>query len=421
MSVVGAYPPPCVLISGAEAVLDQVEPIVRKYTQSVRRGLEPEPRWLSWDALVAIGTPSLPLNCNLRVIQVGGDAAGAYVEKSPGSTRYHYPERVDRSGHELRIPQGLSDARREFVKRYLIPVLPKEPFTRSVFVPPPGTDSNNWIPILGSVDGDPIAVIYRPHEGAREVWYLPEQAIDVLEPALNLAFQEWHGQDRTRFPSSPTWTSDVRWMSLQDEVQIEGLRTEIAEAHAELARLTARIGVSEVNLDGLIRDAGRSPQRRLLTDHDDALVDAVTHALTELGFDVTNLDRQLAEGQAKQSDLSVTEGDWTAMVEVKGYTKGAKSNDLLAVGRHRRIYERAHKEVQRMWYIANAFRLDPPASRPNILDGADEHVTEFAQDDGLIIDTRELFDMIKRVEMGGLTAESARAILKAATGRLQLD
>ncbi|MGW0358515.1 hypothetical protein ACWDXV_30355 [Nocardia nova] len=94
------------------------------------------------------------------------------------------------------------------------------------------------------------------------------------------------------------------------------------------------------------------------------------------------------------------DGDWTTSAEVKGYTKGAKSNDLSTVGRHRRVYEKKHQDVQRMWYVANSFRLDSPDSRPKILDSADEHIDDFAQDDGLAIDSRVLFDLLMLVETG---------------------
>lgn len=92
----------------------------------------------------------------------------------------------------------------------------------------------------------------------------------------------------------------------------------------------------------------------------------------------------------------------------------------MAVARHRRVYEQKHRRVQRMWYVANSFRLDDPGSRPRILDGADEHVEDFAQDDGLAIDTRDLFDLLKQVESGQLDAAAAREKLKTQTGRLSL-
>ncbi|MEU6587464.1 hypothetical protein [Nocardia sp. NPDC046763] len=46
-----------------------------------------------------------------------------------------------------------------------------------------------------------------------------------------------------------------------------------------------------------------------------------------------------------------------------------------------------------MWHVANSFRLNSPEGRPKILDGADERIEDFAQDDGLVIDTRDLFDL----------------------------
>ncbi|WP_157184827.1 hypothetical protein [Nocardia niigatensis] len=422
MSVYGVNPPPCVIVLGAEAENDQVTPIVSKYAKTIRGGLDPQPRWLSWDAVVAIGYPHLPLDTALRVVQVGGgQAAGAYVQRSSTRTMYHYPRRYIEPGHELVIPANLSDARRDLVKRHLIPALPDAPSNRSVFHRPPGADDDNWVPILENADGNAIAVIYRPHAGASEVWYLPEEAIDILDPALHLAFGEWNSQDPKRFPSSPKWTSDVRWMSAHQQKQIEAVRAEIEEAREQVVLLTASIEFGEVKLDELMRDAEQSPQRRLLTDNDDSLVEAVMYALRKFGFVVVDLDKQLSEGEPRMGDLSVSDEDWTAIAEVKGYTKGAKSNDLLTVGRHRRVYEKKHGDVQRMWYVANPFRLDSPDGRPKILDGADEHIADFAHDDGSVIDTRDLFDLLKRVDTGDLTPESAREALKEAKGRLQLD
>ncbi|MFM9262212.1 hypothetical protein ACKAMS_26590 [Rhodococcus sp. 5A-K4] len=50
----------------------------------------------------------------------------------------------------------------------------------------------------------------------------------------------------------------------------------------------------------------------------------------------------MSEGVAKTADLLVSEDDWSAIVEVKGYAKGTKSNDLMDVMKHRWAYERRH-------------------------------------------------------------------------------
>ncbi|MEV6071852.1 hypothetical protein AB0L82_35385 [Nocardia sp. NPDC052001] len=419
MNVFGENPPPRVIVDSDEAQRDHVSAIVSKYAKTIRPGLDPEPRWLSWDAAVLIGDTRLPNESALRVVQVGGSAVGVYEQKVDLRTIYHRPRRYLQPGHELVIPPSLSEARKEFVKRYLIPALPSAPAHRLVFDRPVGASEDNWVPLLENADGLAVAVLYQPHQGAREVWYLPEAAIDVLDPALHLAFAEWNSQDPKHFPSSPAWTADVRWMSTEQQKQIEIVRGEIEQAQQQVALLTANIHSGEMRLDQLTRDAEQSPQRRLLTDNDDSLVEAVMYALTTLGFTVFDLDKQLSPGEPRMGDLSVSDTGWTAIAEVKGYTKGAKSNDLLTVGRHRRVYEKKHGNVQGMWYIANSFRLDSPDARPKILDGADEHVEDFAQDDGAVLDTRDLFDLLKQVETGDSTAESARAALKAVKGRLR--
>lgn len=105
---------------------------------------------------------------------------------------------------------------------------------------------------------------------------------------------------------------------------------------------------SETKLDQLHRNIGQSLHRRLLADNDDTLVEAVTYALAMVGFTVADLDKELSENEPRMGDLSVSDGDWIAMAEIKGYTKGAKSNDLIVVGRHRRVHEKKNRDVQRM-------------------------------------------------------------------------
>ncbi|KAF0957742.1 hypothetical protein [Rhodococcus sp. T7] len=273
--------------------------------------------------------------------------------------------------------------------------------------------------MLENADGDAIAVIYRPHRGASEVWYLPEEAAGNLDPFLFAAFREWNEQDPKRFPAAPGWQSDVRWMSAIQEKRYREISDKIGEAATEIERLQRVVADAENALDALSRDAQLS-QQRLLTGTDDSLVAAVKEALEGLGFAVVDLDIRLDRNQAKGADLSVSDGDWMAVVEVKGYGKGAKSNDLIKVGRHRRVYERADGEVQRMWYVANSFRFDSPDSRAQILDGADEHVQDFAEDDGLVIDTRDIFLLLKSVESGDRQKAEVRETLKDATGRFTL-
>lgn len=70
-----------------------------------------------------------------------------------------------------------------------------------------------------------------------------------------------------------------------------------------------------------------------------------------------------------------------------------------------------------MWYVANIFRTQSPEGRPEIFAGADDQLDSFADPDGLVIDTRELFDLLKQVESGAVSPSAARAVLKNSTGR----
>lgn len=427
-----ALRPPCVLVGGDDRdVEDRIATAVSKYTESIAPVVS-SVRWKSWDSIVTIGRPyylnDLPDSREVRVVQIGGSPLGRFRGStggssgiSPASSRpdsYNGLRPVFRPGHELLIPQGLSEERANLVKRHIIPLLPRYPDVRTVLYRPDSAEDVEWQPLLENADGQAIAVIYRPHRGAREVWYFPEEADHALDAILPAAFTEWNAQDPNRFPSSPSWTSDARWMSAEQQQHVLALRNEIDSAREQIDHLTSAIREFEVKLDVLSGDVEQSPQRKLLMATGDDLVEAVAYALKAFEFDVVDLDALVSEGVAKTADLLVSEDDWSAIVEVKGYAKGAKSNDLMDVMKHRRAYEHRHgSHAGNMWYVANIFRKQSPESRPEIFAGADDQLDSFADPDGLVIDTRELFDLLKQIESGAVSPSAARAVLKNSTGR----
>lgn len=414
--------PPCVIVDG-DIIYEAVEPVVAKYAGTVRHSLWPEPRWQGWDALVVVGKlPSyIPRASHLRVVQLGGQPIGTFAGKGGPRSNDYSISRNRTPGHELVIPHGLGDARTEFVKQHLIPILPEKPHDRSAIPKPVLATDEEWCPILENADGRAIAVVYRPHNYAQEVWYLPEEGTAVLDAVIALAFEEWSAQAPERFPSSPKWTTREQWMSAHHHQRICAAHEKTHQLENQIAQLTTEIETQETELEKIHDEAARSFHQRLLTEYDDALVDAVAQTLEVLGFAVVNLDKQLAPGEPKMGDLLVSEGEWKAVVEVKGYTKGAKANDLLTVNRHRRMYERKHDSVQGVWYVVNSWRLTSPDSRQKMLNGFDDHIEEFGQDDGLTVDTRDLFKLLKQVESDDLDAAEARKTLVAQTGRLVVD
>lgn len=76
---------------------------------------------------------------------------------------------------------------------------------------------------------------------------------------------------------------------------------------------------------------------------------------------MTNVDEELAEGQAKKEDLRVEQCDWIALYEVKGHTEGAKLSDLSSLERFAALYAAETGQLPGgMWYVVNQFREDRP-------------------------------------------------------------
>ena len=116
------------------------------------------------------------------------------------------------------------------------------------------------------------------------------------------------------------------------------------------------------------------------------------------------------------------QGDWTALSEVKGYIKGAKASDLGSFTKFTGLYVKETGAIpDAMWYIVNQFRFDHPDSRPQALSGHDDEVAVFADQHGLVIDTRDLFRLQKAVASGSLDKAAARLLLTESTGRLEYN
>ena len=148
------------------------------------------------------------------------------------------------------------------------------------------------------------------------------------------------------------------------EHEIEGLREKRERLEAELVAEGDR--------------ANEGIRRAVFADGDD-LVEAVGEILKDLGFAVDDVDAGLEQGEPKREDLRLTvEGrdGWEAVVEVKGYTGGTKTNDSDQVRKHRERYIAEHRRPPDLTlWITNPHRLDDPSTRPNPQD----HVRERAE------------------------------------------
>ncbi len=161
--------------------------------------------------------------------------------------------------------------------------------------------------------------------------------------------------------------------------------------------------------------------RRLLTAQGEELGAAVIAAFTELGFEVQDVDVERGRaGLARVEDLNLTcpdQPEVRILAEVKGYAGGAKASDLIQIGNHAvRYTQRQGVPPDLSWYVVNQFLDRDPELRQAPLAGAVEDVTAFAQGGGLIIDTRELFQLTEAVSGERVAAKEARASLLGQRG-----
>ncbi|MDT0264444.1 hypothetical protein [Jatrophihabitans lederbergiae] len=74
----------------------------------------------------------------------------------------------------------------------------------------------------------------------------------------------------------------------------------------------------------------------------------------------------------------------------------------------------------RLWYLANHFLREDPATRPHALNGRGDVVTAFAGAGGLLIDTRNLFALLFDARQHPERLSETRASMRAQTGRFAM-
>ncbi|MFF1819012.1 hypothetical protein ACFVWG_17055 [Kribbella sp. NPDC058245] len=400
--------------------------VVEKFPQEVRQS--------EWDAVVASGPISYTANHLFGVVQAPRTLESEWTVEAIDSRwsiradnhnvseellRYPgLPESVERLAHEILEPIAKRRGKHTTFSEGLV----KQPRITSgggieAFAPlAPGSYSPQLQPFLATGDRHVLAGSYtRP--GGAQVWVLPGDIPDIV-PWVKAALTEWHKIAPDRFPSLPDWADEQQW---QTPAERKGLANrslfEAEKRHIE-AHLEQRAKTLRALLDAA-KTAGDTYERALLTADSEDLVDAVITALRELGFAVVDADR-LAKADDKVEDLHISDPGvpgWLVIAEVKGFTKGASTVGIQQLARFSKRYlQRTGNLPSGEWYIANQFRNHDPATRQPILNGRDEDVDGFAQDNGLVIDTRTLFRTLDLVRSSAVTARAARDHFRAARG-----
>jgi len=384
-------------------------------------------RQTEWDLLVTDQTLGTVIDPSLYVVAIGAYDCGEYRRSGIpigllAGARFFVAATLTGGSHatEFRVPDDLDDEVERLVHADLLPTIRRQSvkrvlgarFATSVR---PGIDSElspdivepdllpTFRPILESTEPALLAGRFWRPSGA-ELWWLPE-GVDVTA-WTKAAMNTWGKLDATRFPPTlDAWRFEPQWESppeLSAREALDGFHEQQAATLLELDRRQADL---EAALEQARAEADHR-ERLLLTAQGDDLVRVVSDALTEFGLVVQNMDA-VRSSTDRLEDLQVSAPDspgWTALVEVRGYAKGAHVSDLIRItGRFVARYQADEgTPPAAAWYVVNHFLAEPPAGRPRVLQGADDDIQVFAESDapGLVIDTARLFELWVALEHG---------------------
>ena len=212
-----------------------------------------------------------------------------------------------------------------------------------------------------------------------------------------------HESDPIRVPQAPPRLSQPSdWYTPQEKV----LADRISQIESEFERLSDERDQLQTRLAAEGESADRGFRRAIWADGDD-LVAAVQDMLTGLGFKVRDMDAELSQDQQKREDLRLTRRDdpkWQAIVEVKGYPSGTRTNDIRQIREHRELYikEKGRYPDLTVW-LANSYRTTDPSSRP----APDQNVKDAAENIGAVhVLSSDLYRQWALVAAGSLDAET---------------
>lgn len=332
---------------------------------------------------------------------------------------YTNPARSNRTlATEASIPTTVEAELRTLLERTVVANMPSgEKFTW-VYA---GQAKTSVLVELGT-EGLPYALLwFRTHkEGSAISIVLPPETTDH-RAWLVWYLRSLHKFDPETFPGDPDWTLAPEWAT----AETLRLHDELTEVHEERLKLLARLENEERAAVSRLEDARAADKvgyQRLLTADGDELESAVEDVLAEFGFTVQNMDGHHDRvTKAKLEDLRVSDAEdpeWVALVEIKGYTKGARTNDVNQIlGRPMRAYIlETGREPSSVWHVVNPERTVDPSTRndaiPNDLDL--EALTDAG---GALIETRQLFLALLDVQSGKADAAAIRLSLKNARTR----
>ena len=272
------------------------------------------------------------------------------------------------------------------------------------------TSRDNCVTLVESTTGEAIAMrLLLPSSRGNRKGVTQRPVSLFLPPVADLAswfaafLRDLHESCPSQVPIAPPSSSrPADWYTPTERElsnQIDEIDSRVAELGAERSKIENQLAIESQNADNGIR-------RILWADGDD-LNEAANEVLSELGFRVRDMDTELNDGEPKREDLRLSrpgDSNWEAIVEVKGYTGGTKTNDSHQVRQHKEQYiaEEGRPPGLTLW-LANPHRTMEPSSRPapdgNVKDRAEAIGAVFAQ-------TTDLFRQWVRVAADDIDAEA---------------
>lgn len=283
------------------------------------------------------------------------------------------------------------------------------------------TSTSCFTPLVGERAGRALGGFVTNSLGS-QWWLLP--AVTSDHGSWVKAILELWRNVRPELFSAREQASDDAWMTLEERQAHLAIQSHIGETEKlievrELELLQLREAAAEVT------ESARKSEHRLLYATGEELVEAVTDALIRLGFEVLDSDKEAAAtNTAKREDLQVrleSVSGWVCLAEVKGKTRAAATRDLGQLAKAGTFYEgRTGHKPDAEWYIVNANNRQHPSERAIPLGTSRPDVDLHAKEDNAaVIDTRELFILLRDVGSGKLERSVAQESLRSARGIYQ--